>query len=324
MISPYFQSPRKGKGKQKAVAATILTAVASATLIPTAASSFVPEAPAKRSVSTRVTPSPISSKRLKRTQLTSNRPTQSFEPIWSNRFLSSKDNDNPVPVHTLILGTHPSIKSLEQEQYYGHPMNAFWWIAGDCLGFRRAKGISESTGKPYQFAKDLWWDSNHILPYDEQIQRLALSGFALWDVVASCEREGSLDQNIQNETPNAIREFCHDHKSSLRRIVLANGGTGSKMFVKHFRDWLESGELKALPDHEASQKAFGSVIQKGEQKRAKSGLTCVIHDKDKIVLISAIGVSPANARFSYAEKRDAWKEYVYEPGLRDHQANCGK
>jgi hypothetical protein len=46
--------------------------------------------------------------------------------------------DPRVPVHTLILGTHPSVKSLEEQEYYGHAMNAFWWIAGDCLGFRRA------------------------------------------------------------------------------------------------------------------------------------------------------------------------------------------
>lgn len=200
-------------------------------------------------------------------------------------------------------------------------MNAFWWIAGDCLGFRRGTAVSPSTGKPYQFAKNLRYEDDQIIPYQEQVKRLTLSGFGLWDVIGSCEREGSLDQNIKAESPNKIQEFCEQHRESLRRIVLANGGTGSKMFVKHFKGWLESGELKALPDHEASQKAFARAIQRGDQKRAKTGEESLIKEEDKILLISALGVSPANARFPYEEKRDTWDEHVYQPGLRDHKTN---
>jgi len=59
--------------------------------------------------------------------------------------LCPDDKVAAVPPHTLILGTYPSLTSLAEQQYYGHPMNAFWWIAGDCLGFRRASGLSPST-----------------------------------------------------------------------------------------------------------------------------------------------------------------------------------
>lgn len=199
-------------------------------------------------------------------------------------------------------------------------MNAFWWIAGDCLGFRRATAVSNATGKPYQLASELRHED--ILPYPQQVERLACSGFALWDVIASCERPGSLDQDIRKDQPNQVRQFCHQHRDSLQRIVLANGGTSSAKFSKHFRDWLESGELMALPNHEASLKAFGSSIQRGEKKRVKAGNSTA--PTDKIILISALGVSPAAARYSYAEKRDFWEEHVYKPGLSDLEAHQEK
>jgi G:T/U-mismatch repair DNA glycosylase len=135
----------------------------------------------------------------------------------------------------------------------------------------------------------------------------------MWDIIQSCEREGSLDQNIQAEVPNDIRGFCEQH-TSIRRIVLANGGTGSTLFVKHFRDWFEkTGELVAA-DHVQSQKAFNHAIAKGNKAThlIARDPTC-----RTITLISAVSVSPAAARYSYQEKRDFWEEYVYRPGLAD-------
>ena len=140
--------------------------------------------------------------------------TNSFQPLFHEE----------IPVHTLILGTHPSIKSLSENQYFGHPMNAFWWIAGDCLGFRRADGISKSNGKPYKFTADLRYGMECILSYDEQVETLLSKGFALWDVVANCERKGSLDADIKYEKPNDIRGFCKKHKTIKRElfVVLAS------------------------------------------------------------------------------------------------------
>eukprot|EP00310_Coccolithus_braarudii_P009059 CAMPEP_0183363474 /NCGR_PEP_ID=MMETSP0164_2-20130417/75331_1 /TAXON_ID=221442 /ORGANISM="Coccolithus pelagicus ssp braarudi, Strain PLY182g" /LENGTH=93 /DNA_ID=CAMNT_0025538579 /DNA_START=20 /DNA_END=298 /DNA_ORIENTATION=+ len=48
--------------------------------------------------------------------------------------------DAAVPPHTLILGTHPSQLSFAAAQYFANPANAFWWIAGDTLGFRHDAG----------------------------------------------------------------------------------------------------------------------------------------------------------------------------------------
>jgi hypoxanthine-DNA glycosylase len=105
--------------------------------------------------------------------------------------------------------------------------------------------------------------------------------FCVWDVVQSCQRPGSLDQDIHDEVPNDIRGFCQQNES-IRRIVLANGGTGSSMFVKHFRDWFQSGELVAA-DHEQFQKAFGRAIAKG----SSSGQATVTVPSRTITLVSA-------------------------------------
>lgn len=246
--------------------------------------------------------------------------TESFEPVWSKNYTPA--GQSPVPVHTLLLGTHPSITSLDRQQYFGHDQNAFWWIAGDCLGFRRGSAISPSTGKAYKLAEHLRYPPEDVLSYDEQLETLTKHGFALWDIVGSCQRPGSLDQDIRNEQPNAIKEFCQEHVDTLRRIVMCNGGTGSKMFVKHFRDWLESGELIPLEDHEASQKAFGPAILRGERKRSKeqnhgTGTT----ETKQIVLISAVSISPSAAKFSYIEKRNFWEENIYKPGVKDFHSD---
>jgi hypothetical protein len=119
-----------------------------------------------------------------------------------------------------------------------------------------------------------------------------------------------------------LREFAEQHSDSLQRIVIANGGTGCSEFIKHFKDWLGSGELQPLRGHEPSEKAFEKVIEQERQKRMDSDDDGSDGDKvdgdsrGKIItLISALAVSPAAARYTYDEKRDFWDEYVYRPGL---------
>lgn len=325
------------------------TAVAKVTTVmaeSTALYMFSPQRQNKRNASAAVTPlvagSSVLLKKARKHQSAS-KPvtkvprTESFSALWSGTLLiPTTDLAAPVDVsvvdvikpHTLILGTHPSISSLAKEEYYAHPLNAFWWIAGDCLGFRRNTGISPTTGDAYKFTRSLRSNNGNqqgsILNYNQQLERLVTSGFALWDVVASCQRAGSsLDQDIRDEIPNDVMGFCRAHPS-IRRIVLANGGTGSRMFVKHFADWLASGQLLAAPSHEASQKAFGPAIRRLTKKKKKRNKDSVFSESTEgqqwtssstITLVSAISVSPAAARFSYAQKRDFWDAHVYSPGL---------
>jgi double-stranded uracil-DNA glycosylase len=76
----------------------------------------------------------------------------------------------------LILGSMPGIRSLDEVEYYAHPANVFWPIMADILGFKLE------------------------LPYNSRINLLLESGIALWDVLASCERKGSLDSAIRTST----------------------------------------------------------------------------------------------------------------------------
>jgi double-stranded uracil-DNA glycosylase len=107
----------------------------------------------------------------------------------------------------LILGSFPSVASLEKGEYYGHGRNHFWIILGGLLGFDPAA------------------------PYAERISRLARAGLALWDVIASCEREGSLDQDIRGEEPNPLAEYL-SARADIARIIL-NGGKAAESFVSH-------------------------------------------------------------------------------------------
>lgn len=228
--------------------------------------------------------------------------TQSFDVLWHGALHPTTS----IKIHTLILGTHPSITSLEKSQYYGHAMNAFWWIAGDCLGFRRDSGISPSSGKPYKLASQIIHGEDRIIPYEEQLEVMTSKGFAMWDLLGSCERKGSLDNDIKQETPNAIREFCQQHPT-INRIIMANGAKQCTFFNRYFEDWWLSGELKP-GDSELSTKAFKKWSKKTDGfKGARIEVNCMP------------GVSPAAASVPYERKRDAFKLHCYDPGLSDHK-----
>jgi len=210
------------------------------------------------------------------------------------------DPESCVKPHTLIVGTHPSITSLKKREYFSHSQNAFWWIAGDCLGFRRSEGIS-STGKPFALCKYII-NQEPILSYKDQLELFTSKGFILWDVVKECERKGSLDKDIKMEEPNDLQGLCSKY-STIRRIVFANGFEQCRLFNRHFQDWWLSGDLRPGPN-EMSKKAFKKYISKSNQS--------------KIECLCLPSVSPAAASISYIEKREQFKTYCYDPGLKDH------
>ena len=113
-------------------------------------------------------------------------------------------NDSRV----LILGSFPSIASLELGQYYGFPRNQFWLLAASVFSER--------------------------VPADWPNKRALLSrhGIALWDVTASCVREGSLDQAIRDAVPNPIPGFLRGH-ANVERVVV-NGAKAAELFSRFF------------------------------------------------------------------------------------------
>ncbi len=101
----------------------------------------------------------------------------------------------------LILGSFPSVKSLRLQQYYAHPQNHFWKIL-------QALWPGDPLPVPELYAQRCAWTLAH--------------GLGIWDVYASCEREGSLDSAIRQAEVNdfaALRMRCPQ-----LRLIAHNGG----------------------------------------------------------------------------------------------------
>jgi hypoxanthine-DNA glycosylase len=109
----------------------------------------------------------------------------------------------------LILGTAPSVRSLELQQYYGHDRNAFWPIMLRLFGIGAA------------------------LDYPARIKRLIDARVAVWDVLHAAERPGSLDAHIVSATavPNDIGGFLAGHRDVTH--VFFNGITAQTLFRRH-------------------------------------------------------------------------------------------
>jgi len=103
----------------------------------------------------------------------------------------------------LILGTFPSVKSREAGFYYGHPQNRFWRVLAAVFG----EEVPRTIGEKKAF--------------------LLRNRVALWDVVASCEIEGSSDQSIRNAVPNDLTPILR--AADIRRIFV-NGGKAEQLY----------------------------------------------------------------------------------------------
>ena len=160
-------------------------------------------------------------------------PSQSFLPI------SSPD------ATVLILGSLPGKRSLKAQEYYAQPQNAFWRIMGELF------------------------DAGPELPYPARTQRLTQHAIALWDVVASADRAGSLDSSIvqSSVTVNDFRGLFQTH--SKIKLVCFNGAKAADLY-----------EHRVLPSVE---KDFGHI----RYERLPS-------------------TSPAHAAMRFDEKLERW------------------
>ncbi len=151
----------------------------------------------------------------------------------------------------LILGSMPGKASLAAGEYYAHPRNHFWPIMGALVG------------------------AHPGLSYEERLRMLKASGIALWDVLKSCVRNGSLDAHIEEASviPNDFNAFFLRHPDIA--CLFFNGAKAEQCFRRHVQPLLESRPL--------------------QYRRLPS-------------------TSPANAGPSYEKKRDVWRA-VIQPGL---------
>jgi double-stranded uracil-DNA glycosylase len=108
----------------------------------------------------------------------------------------------------LILGSMPGRASLAASEYYAQPRNAFWPIAAELFGVDPAA------------------------PYPRRCEALCAAGVALWDVLASCERPGSLDSAIRptSARANAFGPFFRQHPGI--RAVWFNGRAAEAWYLR--------------------------------------------------------------------------------------------
>ena len=112
---------------------------------------------------------------------------------------------------SLILGNMPSVMSLGAQQYYANPRNAFWKITGEIFGFRADE------------------------PYEQRVSTLATHGIAVWDVLRSCRRVGSLDSAVEPDSmvANDFGQLFARHPHITK--VFFNGVAAEKNFNRLVR-----------------------------------------------------------------------------------------
>jgi double-stranded uracil-DNA glycosylase len=109
----------------------------------------------------------------------------------------------------LILGSIPGGASLKAQQYYANRQNSFWKI------------IAEITGVP------------HTAKYEQRIASLIATDIALWDVLESCMRCGSMDASIVRDSVkvNDFARFFSEHRCI--DVICFNGATAEVEYMKH-------------------------------------------------------------------------------------------
>ncbi len=112
------------------------------------------------------------------------------------------DKDSEI----LILGSFPSVKSREEGFFYGHPQNRFWKVVASVFG----EGVPQSIDEKKRFLL-----RNHI---------------ALWDVIKSCDIEGSSDASIKNVIANDLNEIFN---IADIKAIYVNGKTALKYYKKY-------------------------------------------------------------------------------------------
>jgi hypoxanthine-DNA glycosylase len=130
----------------------------------------------------------------------------------------------------LILGSFPSVKSREEMFFYGHPQNRFWRVTASVLGAETPKTVAEKR------------------------ELLLSHGIALWDVLASCEIEGSADSTIKNAVPNDISWLLKETKIEK---IFVNGKAAEKYYDKYMKKAL-GREAVCLPSTSPANAAWST------------------------------------------------------------------
>ena len=125
------------------------------------------------------------------------------------------DSDSRI----LILGSFPSVKSREQQFFYGHKQNRFWRVMAQVLDCAVPEDITQK--------RDMLL-THHV---------------AVWDVIASCEITGSSDASIRDVCPNDLSQIL---SQADIRAIYANGSKAYQLYQKYIYP-VNGREVKLLP-----------------------------------------------------------------------------
>lgn len=168
-----------------------------------------------------------------------------------------------VDCRVLILGTMPGVRSLTAGQFYAHPRNLFWPFMSALYG-----ALPEDA-------------------YTARIAHLHHAGIGLWDVLAHCERKGSLDSAIRagSAVPNDISSLLVTRATI--RVIALNGKEASRIFVRRIAPRIEAARLARL------------------------------------TILALPSTSPANASIARASKLERWSELLRWtlPGVQSKAAD---
>ncbi len=169
--------------------------------------------------------------------------------------------------HTLLLGSMPGVASLEAVQYYAHKRNAFWPIMLTIVS--TLENPEPATNAQPDYAQ------SHNINYAERLSTLTANGFGLWDVLAECERKGSLDSAIisdsivVNDFVGLLAQF-----PQIKKIAF-NGKAAQRLFERHAVPLLDEHNINtdgiqwiSLPSSSPAMASL-SLKQKYQQWRAQ-------------------------------------------------------
>lgn len=128
----------------------------------------------------------------------------------------------------LILGSFPSVKSREQQFFYGHKQNRFWKVMAALWQWPVPETIEEKKALLY---------ANHA---------------AVWDVIGSCNITGSSDASIRDVVPNDLSEIL---EHAPIRHIYANGGKAYELYEKYIYPVTGRSAVK-LPSTSPANAAF--------------------------------------------------------------------
>jgi len=139
----------------------------------------------------------------------------------------------------------PGRRSLDEQQYYGHPQNVFWRVMGEITQVEASED------------------------YESRVNGLNRAGIAVWDVIKSCVRPGSLDADIEANSINVnnFEKFYRQHQQI--KAVFLNGGKAAQEYKRRVLPTLTERHV-GLPT------------------------------------VQLLSTSPANARFSFEQKKTNW------------------